>query len=131
MLRTLYLVVHQDDVPGCERSGCVQVRMVTPGKDYIGLRVTPEAAMERYRLTFGDKVPTTELLMLCFNFTEKGFAHFASDICDASQFFCPRLFKKTFNDSTTDWGVWHFIGDLPLTRTEMLRCTLHKVNELP
>ena len=116
MLGPLYLVVHQDDFAGFERSGSVQVRMVTPKKDYIGLRETPEEAMKRYRLTFGDKVPTSELVMLCVNFTEKGFAHFASDICDASHFFCPRLSKKTFNDSTTDWGVWHFVGDLPLTR---------------
>ena len=129
MLGALYLVVHQDDVPACERSGCVQVRLVTPGKDYIGLRVTPEAAMERYRKTFGDKVPTPELLMLCLNFTEKGFAHFASDICDQAHFFCPRLSKKTFNDSSTDWGVWHFVGDLPLSQTEMLQFTFHRVSE--
>ena len=128
MLGPLYLVVLFFGA-GFERSCSVQVRMVTPKKDYIGLRVTPDAAMERYRLTFGDKVPTTELVMLCVNFTEKGFAQFASDICDASHFFCPRLSKKTFNDSTTDWGVWHFVGDLPLTQTEMLQCTLHKVNE--
>ena len=127
MLGPLYLVVFFFGA-GFERSCSVQVRMVNPGKDYIGLRVTPEAAMERYRLTFGDKVPTTELVMLCVNFTEKGFAHFASDICDASHFFCPRLSKKTFNDSTTDWGVWHFVGDLPLTQTEMLHLTFHRVN---
>ena len=129
MLGPLYLVVHQDDFAGFERSGSVQVRMVTPKKNYIGLRESFEEAMKRYRLTFGDKVPTSELVMLCVNFTETGFAHFASDICDASDFFCPRLPKKTFNDSTTDWGVWHFVGDLPLTRTEMLLCTLHTINE--
>ena len=129
MLGPLYLVVHQDDFAGFERSGSVQVRMVTPKNDYIGLRESFEEAMKRYRLTFGDKVPTSELIMLCVNFTETGFAHFASDICDASHFFCPRLSKKTFNDSTTDWGVWHFVGDLPLTRTEMLLCTLHTINE--
>ena len=129
MLGPLYLVVHQDDFAGFERTGCVQVRMVTPKNDYIGLRESLEEAMKRYRLTFGDKVPTSELVMVCVNFTETGFAHFASDICDASHFFCPRLSKKTFNDSTTDWGVWHFVGDLPLTRTEMLLCTLHTINE--
>ena len=131
MLGPLWLVVHQDDFAGFQRSGSVQVRMVTPKKDYIGLRESPEEAFKRYQLIFGDKVPTAELVMVCVEFTETGFAHYASDICDASHFFCPRLSKKIFDDSTTDWGVWHFIGDLPLTRTEMLRCTLHKVNELP
>ena len=129
MLGPLYLVVHQDDFAGFERSCSVQVRMLTPGKDYIGLRVTPEAAMERYRQTFGATVPTEKLLVLCLNFTEKGFAHFASDICDQAHFFCPRLSKKTFNDSTIDWGVWHFVGDLPLSQTEMLQFTFHRVSE--
>ena len=127
MLGPLYLVVHQDDFAGFERSGSVQVRMVTPKKDYIGLRVTPEAAMERYRKTFGDTVPQPELLMLCLNFTEKGFAHFASDICDQAHFFCPRLSKKVFKDSSTDWGVWHFVGDLPLHNSEMLQVTWNRV----
>ena len=129
MLGPLYLVVHQDDFAGFQRTGSVQVRMVTPKNDYIGLRESLEEAMKRYRLTFGDKVPTSELAMVRVTFTETGFAHFATDICDASHFFCPRLSKKIFNDPTTDWGVWHFVGDLPLMQTEMLQCTLHKMNE--
>ena len=64
MVATFYLVVRQDDLPAHERNGCVQVRLVTPSKDYIGLRVTPEEGMQRYRQTFGDKVPTFELIIL-------------------------------------------------------------------
>ena len=127
MLGPLYLVVHQDDFAGFQRTGSVQVRMVTPKHDYIGLRESLEEAMKRYRLTFGDKVPTSELVVVRVAFTETGFAHFASDICDASHFFCPRLSKKVFNDSSTDWGVWHFVGDLPLSQTEMLQVTWHRV----
>ena len=38
--------------------------------------------------------------------------------------------KKTFKDSSIDWGVWHFVGDLPSTQTEMLHLTFHRVNEV-
>ena len=129
MLGPLYLVVHQDDFAGFQRTGSVQVRMVTPRHDYIGLRESLEEAMKRYRLTFGDKVPTSELAVVRVEFTQAGFAHFGSDICEASHFFCPRLSKKIYNDSTTDWGVWHFIGDLPLNRQELVVCTLHNIDE--
>ena len=94
------------------------------------MRVTPEEGMQRYRQTFGDKVPTFELIILCLKFTEKGFPHFANDICDQAQFFCPRLSKKIFPSSPgTDWGVWHFVGDLPLIQTELLQFTFHRWNE--
>ena len=127
MLASLYVVVHEDDFSTCERDGCLPSLRVNPGKDYISLRVSPEAAMERYRQTFGATVPTEKLLVLCLNFTEKGFAHFASDICDQAHFFCPRLSKKVVNDSCTDWGVWHFVGDLPMIQNEFVQVSWQRV----
>ena len=118
---TLYLVLHKDDAPYCDWQRFVPPRFVTPGKDTIGLRVTPEAAIERYRKIFGETVPTSSLFVLCLTFTEKGFAYFASDICDETHYFCPRLSKRTYNDTSEDWGVWHFVGDLPLHDPELLQ----------
>ena len=123
----MYVVVHQRDMPSIETSGLLESRLVTPGKNYIGLRLNATAALERYRLHFGNGVPTEQLVALGVNFTERGFVNFATEICDGTHHFCPRLHKKIFNDANIDWGVWHFAGDLPLNQPDMLVLSYHEL----
>ena len=37
---------------------------------------------------------------------------------DGAGNFKPKLYKNVYNDSATDWKVWHFVGALPLTEND-------------
>ena len=89
-------------------------RYVTPGRDYVGLRQQPEDAVERARLNSTTPVGRATHILLRTIFSATGFARYATLSTDKTQNFAPVLYKKIYNDSTCDWQVWRFHGDLPL-----------------
>ena len=115
---TLYLVVHTDDVALCRASGSVPSRFVSPKKKIIGLRERAEDAIERYRLNFGE-IEKEKLVLLQDIFTPLGLAYFTTQTCGPANRFCSQLSKKTYG-TDVDWGVWHFVGDLPLDQPHFL-----------
>ena len=71
-----------------------------------------EQRAQRTRL-FHDRVCRDTHCLLRVRFTPLGVAHYAVR-CQGQEYkFCPTLFKKTYRGDT-DWGVWHFLEDLPL-----------------
>ena len=114
----LYLAMHKHDVASIKAGGEVPLRHVSPKKSTIGLRERLEDAVERYSLAFG---PTAkeELAVLRVVFTSLGIAHYTTDNCGPTHHFQCRLSKKIWNDNV-DYGVWHFIGALPLVKDSMM-----------
>ena len=109
---TLYKAVLQADVPEFERIGFLPLKRTGPDAGHIGLRESPQEALERTRL-FHDRVCRDTHCLLRVRFTPLGVAHYAVR-CQGQEYkFCPTLFKKTYKGDT-DWGVWHFLEDLPL-----------------
>ena len=114
----LYLAVHKDDVACIKARGEVPLRLASPKKSTIGLREKMEDAVERYCLAFGP-TPKEQLAVLRVVFTPLGIAHFTTDNCGPSHDFQCRLSKKIWKDGV-DYGVWHFIGALPLRKDSMM-----------
>ena len=114
----LYLALHKDDVATINKGVEVPLRYVSPTKSTIGLRERLEDALHRYSLAFG---PTAkeELAVLRVVFTSLGIAHYTTDNCGPTHDFQCRLSKKIWNDDV-DYGVWHFIGALPLVKDSMM-----------
>ena len=108
----LYLAVHRDDVDCIKRTSEVPLRYTSPRQSTIVLREKMEDAIERYCFTFGP-TPKASLVVLQVVFTPLGIAHFTTDNCGAEHDFQCRLSKKIWTDGV-DYGVWHFIGPLPL-----------------
>ena len=108
----LYLAVHRDDVDCIKLRGHVPLRFTSPKKSTIALREKMEDAVERYGLAFGP-TPREQLAVLRIVLTPLGIAHFTTDNCGAEHDFQCRLSKKIWTDGV-DYGVWHFIGPLPL-----------------
>ena len=108
----LYLAVHRDDVDCIKSCGRVPLRFTSPKQSTIGLREKMEDAVERYSLAFGP-TPREQLAVLRIVLGPSGIAHFTTDNCGAEHDFQCRLSKKIWTDGV-DYGVWHFIGPLPL-----------------
>ena len=108
----LYLAVHRDDVDCIKSRGHVPLRFTSPKKSTIALREKMEDAVERYDLAFGP-TPREQLAVLRIVLGPSVIAHFTTDNCGAEHDFQCRLSKKIWTDGV-DYGVWHFIGPLPL-----------------
>jgi hypothetical protein len=52
-------------------------------------------------------------VLIAFRFTAKGLVYFTKKNAGISHGYKSTLAKQSFNDGS-DWGVWHFNGDLPL-----------------
>ena len=112
---TAWTVVAKMDRPACQAAGTVLARYVTPGSDYVGLRQRPEDALERARMISAQPVGGDTHILLKTTFSAAGFACYATLLTDQAHKFVPVLHKKVYNDSSHDWRVWHFVGDLPLS----------------
>ena len=124
---TLYGVLHADKVESCLVQGSVPTRYLTPEKNYIGLRKDAKAAIERYRQIFGENTPKNQLAFLEVHFTAEGVVRFVTESCGPEDLFCSRLSKRTYKDYSVDWGVWHFVGDLPLGNADLLTVSFASV----
>ena len=108
----LYVSVHRDDVNACQTTGLLP-RRYAGGRNYIGLREKPEDALERASMLKTDDVSKSTHALLEWRLSAAALAHFVTTCSGPENHFASMLNKKTFS-GTTDWKVWHFLGDLPL-----------------
>ena len=115
---SLYLAVHKDDLDCIKAHDHVPLRFTSPGKSTIELCEKMEDAVKRYCWAFGP-IPKEQLVLLQVVFTPLGIAHYTTENCGLPHNFQCRLSKKIWNDGV-DYGVWYFIGDLPLQKYSMM-----------
>ena len=114
----LYLAVHRDDVDCIRRTSEIPLRYTSPRQSTIVLREKMEDAIERYCFTFGP-TPRASLVVLEILFTPLGIAYFTTQNCGAEHDWQCRLSKRFWRD-IVDYGIWHFIGALPLRKDSMM-----------
>ena len=124
---TLYLVLHKDDAELAFRVEQISTRHVSPSWPEIGLRQEPEQALERYKMIFGT-VDHSSLVLCEILFSAAGIAKWATELSDKTYDFQPRLYKKAWRSQEKDWGVWHFVGDLPLKDKDLVTRIARPVN---
>ena len=82
---------------------------------YIGLREREDYAVDRAIMVEGrDHVNKDTHMILRVTFSALGVAHFGRYYQDSSLQFRQKLYKKSYYGNI-DWGVWHFVEDLPLS----------------
>jgi len=55
-----------------------------------------------------------------FAFSSAGIARLITQFTNAEHDFLPKLHKVKYEHQGKDWGVRHFVGDLPLTAPETM-----------
>jgi hypothetical protein len=82
---------------------------------HIGLREREDYAVDRAIKVEGrDNVNKDTHMILRVTFSALGVAHFGRYYQDSSLQFRQKLYKKSYYGNI-DWGVWHLLGDLPLS----------------
>ena len=122
----LYVVLHKDDAEQMVRVQHLSSRHVSPSWPEIGLRQDPDQALERFEKIFGT-VDHSVLVLVEVLFSAHGIAKWATELTNQTHQFMPRLYKKTFRKQEEDWGVWHFVGDLPLQDTTLVKVVFRPV----
>ena len=106
-------------VPKTHVQDCIDNNLLAKEGDwwYIGFRQCPQQAL--YRATqVGEAVDKCSHAILKVEFSPLGVAHFATTFEDESYQFQPVLHKICKKWHTSDWGVWHFTRDLPLSLSD-------------
>ncbi len=109
--------------------GNINTRHVTPQWPEIGLWQEPDQALDRYKQMFRD-VDDISLVLCEIVFSTKGFAKWVTDLTDKTFDFHRRLYKKAYRDQEKDWGVWYFIGDLPLNDKDLVTFVVREWSRL-
>ena len=109
-----YLAIHKLAVETILQTKKVFVHTYAgPGKGYIGLRATPEDALERAQCVFRGKVDVNKASfdMLVIRFSGPGVAKYTTNIENEQHHFCSTLYSSTLykltypNDSSgRDYG---------------------------
>ena len=60
-----------------------------------------------------------EHCVLEIRFSPPGLAYYTTTLLGSEFDFKPTLYKVQYKDKNTDWGVWHFLGDMPLQSVDM------------
>ena len=82
----------------------------------IGPRQDPREARARYFQVFRENHQQPNLVLFTLVF---------------SQIFLPKLHKVKYANQDKDWGVWHFVGDLPLNSPEIMTASWSRMEETP
>ena len=120
----LYIIIDKIDMPSIQASGILPLRYVSAGKDYIGLRENLQDALDRFKLCYSVEVNPIEHIALKFTFTALGLAHYTLQFGGSSSGYASVLRKKFFYLPVRDWKVWHFFGDLPVSRKDLSGATM-------
>ena len=110
----VYVVVEKVDQCGIQAGRKLLQRYVSPGRSYIGLREHASDAIERATYWSAEAATSATHIGLKISFTAAGFAYFAMRSAGADHAYVPILNKQVYRDTSRDWKVWHFLGDLPL-----------------
>ena len=112
---TLFLAVHRDLQAAFVTNGHVSPALVTPGRNYVGLREDwYQAVLRAYHWSKGVEVTSKTHILLKVHFSDAAFLHYATTSAGYENNFSPVLFKKVYDKYTGDWKVWHFVGNLPM-----------------
>ena len=111
----LHVAVFAEDRAVVQASGVVKARQVSGSKNYIGLRESPEDALQRGQQVYkGIESVEKQMVVLRIRFTNAGLGHFTKKCSGADHAIDYVLKKKVFPHDPTDWKGWHFNEDLPL-----------------
>ncbi len=124
----LYVVLHKDDAQQMVQVQRLSTRHVSPSWPEIGLRQDPDQALERFKKIFGT-VDHSFLVLVEVLFSAAGIAKWATELTDQTHEFMSRIYKKTFRKQEKDWGVGHFVGDLPLQDTTLVKVVSRPVSD--
>ena len=125
----LYVILHKDDAQQMVQVKQLSTRHVSPSWPEIGLRQQPSQAMERFEKIFGKHDPSY-LVLVEVLFSAEGIAKWATELTNQTYQFMPRLHKKSFRNQEEDWGVWHFVGDLPLEDNTLVTVSFGPLNQV-
>ena len=125
----LYVILHKDDAQQMVQVQRLSTRHVSPSWPEIGLRQSPTQALERFEKIFGKHEPS-HLVLVEVLFSASGIAKWATDLTNQTYQFMSRLYKKSFVKQQEDWGVWHFVGDLPLEDTILVTVSFGPLNKV-
>ena len=114
---TTCTVVEKVDRPACDSLGRVLMRYVNPGFPYVGSRERRKDALARAVMTVGVPVTRQTHIFLRTRFSTAGVAYYGMKYQGGDHAFAPMLARKVYNDTSYDWKVWRFHGDLPLQAT--------------
>ena len=113
------------------QNGFVPSRHVTPWKPgLIGLRQDPLEARARYMKVFGE-TNLANLVLFRLAFSSAGIARLTTQLTNAEHDFMPKLHKVKYARQDEDWGVWHFVGDLPLNSPGTTTWSWFRMEETP
>ena len=125
----LYVVPHKDDAEQMVRVQHLSSRHVSPSWPEIGLRQESDQALERFEEIF-DRVDRSVLVLVEVLFSAEGIAKWVTELTNQTYQFMPRFYKKSFRNQEEDWGVWHFIGDLPLEDNTLVTVSFGPLNQV-
>ena len=114
---TLYVAVHRVDAPTCTSIGTL-VRRYVGNKDHVGFRERPEDALGRASATEHTPVSKATHVLLRVSFSAEALARLTAESAGPAYGFASMLHKVTYRGREkcdTDWKVWHYCGDFPLT----------------
>ena len=111
-----YVAVFGDDRAIVDSTGVVKARQVSGSKNYIGLRESPEDALERGKQVYkGVEGVERQMLVLRVASSNAGLGHFTKKCAGPDHAFVSVLHKCVYPNDPHDWKVWHFEEDLPLS----------------
>ena len=101
-------------MPKEHAADCLQAGYVTAfgqqTHSYIGLRENAQEAFQRMvHFVRNPRGQDYHIFRVCL--TPRGMLHVTTQMVDVAG--TPLLFKKKYKDGR-DWGVWHFMGDIPV-----------------
>ncbi len=128
-----HLVMSMEDREAAMRAGGITVQQFGKGRDYIGLRETPQDAFMRY-FTGASSRPRVmpHLVRADIFLDEVAVARLATTGTGQEQNFRTQLFKKTYSPwpgegPAVDWGVWHLTANLRMDDPHVT-ISLHDLN---
>jgi len=119
----LYVIIPKSEIATINASGFIKG---DSGRSYVGLRESPEQALER-ALKINPDVQREECMMCAIHFTPLGWMHCTTKM----QGNVPMLYKKIYQNPL-DWETWHFNAAIPLemhdvnTSQGLLKVILHE-----
>ena len=110
-----FVAVHIDHVDDCIASNRLPLGYPNVSRNYTGLREFPLDAVERAKMFYAGEVTKHTHVLLNICFTPAGVAHYTVENAGQTHNFASILSKMTYHKGEPiDWGVWHFLTDVPL-----------------
>ena len=125
----LYMVVHRDDLESVNACGAFCPCLVSKDKAHVALRVKVDQAQESFKMICKNAAPDNGI-MIRVAFSASAILRYTTT-CVPTSHHAQMLSKRVWwnDNSGEDYGVWHFLGDLPIREDGMVRCTWDGVRD--